>query len=116
MYGLHIDQAMLDTLQDIMEDEYPALLDTYLADSEERLRMLRTALRERDMQTLREAAHSFKGSCSNMGASHLANLCQQLELCGQASDLQQAHSLLRLIEKELTIVRVLFRAERRRYA
>ncbi|MBD7978334.1 MULTISPECIES: Hpt domain-containing protein [Pseudomonas] len=116
MYGLHIDQAMLNTLQDIMEDEYPALLDTYLADSEERLSLLRTAVREADPYTLREAAHSFKGSCSNMGVSYLADLCQQLELCGQNGDLHQAHSLLRLIEKELTIVRVLFRAERRRYA
>ena len=63
-----------------MEDEYPILLDTFVADSEERLRLLHQARAEGDAQGLRLAAHSFKGSCSNMGAVLLAGLCKELEL------------------------------------
>ena len=116
MYGLHIDPVMLLTLQEIMEDEYPSLLDTYLNDCDERLRLLQAALGDADPHALREAAHSFKGSSRNLGASQLAELCQQLELCGQNGDLRQARPLLRLMEKELGIVSMLVRAERRRYA
>ncbi len=37
MYGRsHIDSAVLQSLQDVMAEDYPALLDAYLADSEER--------------------------------------------------------------------------------
>lgn len=41
MSNTHLDSAVLATLQDVMESEYPALLDTFLADSEERVRLLR---------------------------------------------------------------------------
>lgn len=33
----HLDSNVLATLQDVMEAEYPVLLDTFLTDSEERL-------------------------------------------------------------------------------
>ena len=39
----HLDRDVLNTLQDIMEDEYPVLLDTFVTDSEERLRLLQDA-------------------------------------------------------------------------
>lgn len=37
MSDIHLDDAVLASLQDVMEDEYPILLDTFVADSEERL-------------------------------------------------------------------------------
>ena len=77
MTNAHLDSAVLATLQDVMEGEYPALLDTFLTDSEERVRLLRQALHSDQSESLRRAAHSFKGSCSNMGATLLAELCQQ---------------------------------------
>ena len=81
MSDIHLDDAVLAALQDVMEDEYPILLDTFVADSEERLRLLHQARAEGDAQGLRLAAHSFKGSCSNMGAVLLAGLCKELEDC-----------------------------------
>lgn len=114
MYDLHIDQSVLESLREFMGEEYPALLETYLADSEERLRLLRSAIHDADPQALGQAAHSFKGSCSNMGARDLAELCRQLETSARDGDLQHGAGLLRQIEKELSVVRVLFRAERRR--
>jgi len=112
---LHLDSVVLAALQDVMEDEYPVLLDTFLADSEERLRLMQLARRESDAQGLRQAAHSFKGSCSNMGAPMLANLCKQLEEAARREQLDEAPKLLERIEREYAIVRILFKSERQRY-
>jgi HPt (histidine-containing phosphotransfer) domain-containing protein len=112
---IHLDDAVLASLQDVMEDEYPILLDTFVADSEERVRLLHRALAEGDAQGLRLAAHSFKGSCSNMGAVLLAGLCKELEDAGRREMLEQAPALIEQIEREFAIVRILFKSERQRY-
>ena len=111
----HLDNAVLAALQDVMEDEYPVLLDTFLADSEERLRLLQLAQRESDAQGLRLAAHSFKGSCSNMGAPLLAGLCKRLEEAARREQLSEAPELIEQIEREYAIVRILFKSERQRH-
>jgi HPt (histidine-containing phosphotransfer) domain-containing protein len=115
MSDIHLDSTVLAALQDVMEDEYPVLLDTFLADSEERLRLLRQAARAADGQGLRLAAHSFKGSCSNMGAPLLAGLCKQLEDIGRRELLSEAPAVIEQIEREFAIVRILFKSERQRY-
>ena len=53
MSNAHLDSAVLATLQDVMESEYPALLDTFLADSEERVRLLRQACQADQAEALR---------------------------------------------------------------
>ncbi|MBK3867802.1 Hpt domain-containing protein [Pseudomonas stutzeri] len=115
MSKAHLDSSVLTTLQEVMENEYPALLDTFLADSEERIRLLRQALLAEQAEALRRAAHSFKGSCSNMGATLLAESCQALEKVAGCGQLAEAPALIESIEREFAIVGILFRAERQRY-
>ncbi|WP_298190685.1 Hpt domain-containing protein [uncultured Pseudomonas sp.] len=115
MSDIHLDSTVLLALQDVMEDEYPVLLDTFLIDSEERLLVLRQAEQVADAQGLRLAAHSFKGSCSNMGALMLVGLCKQLEEAGRREQLEPAAELVEQIEREFAIVRILLKSERQRY-
>ncbi|WP_263139286.1 Hpt domain-containing protein [Pseudomonas sp. RIT-PI-AD] len=115
MPDVHLDDSVLAALQDVMEEEYPVLLDTYLLDSEERLRLLRESQRLGDMQALRLTAHSFKGSCSNMGAPLLASLCKELEEVARLEQAQDAPIWIERIEREFAIVRILFKSERQRY-
>ena len=107
----HVDRNVLSALQEVMEESYPDLLDIFLADSEERLKVLRTA---DSAALLVETAHSFKGSCSNMGALRLAELCHQLEQ--QTKDLPWAavQQLVREIDGEFAGIRPLYEAERQR--
>jgi len=107
----HVDRDVLSALQEVMEDGYPDLLDVFLADSEERLKVLRAA---DSAVLLIETAHSFKGSGSNMGALRLTELCHQLEL--QAKDLPWAtvQELVREIDREFAGIRPLYEAERQR--
>jgi HPt (histidine-containing phosphotransfer) domain-containing protein len=107
----HLDRDVLSALQEVMEDEYPTLLDTFLADSEERLCVLRKA---EDAAQLVSTAHSFKGSSSNMGAIHLAELCHELEQRAKEKSLDGIEILIGEIGGEFAIVRPLYQAERER--
>ena len=111
MADTHLDRDVLSALQEVMEAEYPLLLDTFLADSEERLRLLRMA---QDAAQVINAAHSFKGSSSNMGALHLAELCHELEQCAKEHNLADIESLVLAIDGEFALVRPMYEAERQR--
>lgn len=111
----HLDQSVLVSLQDVMGEEYPVLLDTFMVDSDERVRCIHQALSAQDPQALRLAAHSFKGSCSNMGAPLLARLCKDLEEEARRERLDDAPELVEQIEREFAIVRILLKSERQRY-
>ena len=39
--SIHLDYSVLNALQEVMEDEYPTLLDVFLKDSEQRVEQLR---------------------------------------------------------------------------
>ncbi|MDE1194011.1 MAG: Hpt domain-containing protein [Pseudomonas sp.] len=118
----HVDLGVLETLRDVMEGEYPSLLDVFIKDSEQRVRDLNGLTNDPGFsvtstvqrQLMGEMAHSFKGSSSNMGATHLAELCRQLEDMGRGvaavSD-QQVRQQVQAIEDEFSIVRDLFDVE-----
>jgi HPt (histidine-containing phosphotransfer) domain-containing protein len=109
----HLDDAVLATLIDVMEDEYPVLLETYLVDSDERVAMLEAV--QGDLDTLRRAAHSFKGSCSNMGALQLADMCRQLEDACRQGQSDKASELIEQIRREYAVVKILVKAALQRY-
>ncbi|WP_375739181.1 Hpt domain-containing protein [Pseudomonas boanensis] len=114
MSEAHLDNAVLAALKEVMEDEFPVLLDTFMADSGERLRQFHQAVQQRDAQALRLSAHSFKGSCSNMGALPLASLCKRLEELAKQEQLDEAPPLIESIEQEFAIVSRLLDDERSR--
>lgn len=96
----HLDEDALAELQDVMEDEFDVLIQTYIADSRDRILNLRKALEAGDPEAFAKTAHSFKGSCINIGAPRLGELCQQAELAGKTSRLQEAPDLLDAIDSE----------------
>jgi histidine phosphotransfer protein HptB len=109
---VHLDHDVLSALQEVMEDGYPLLLDTFLSDSQERLRQLHKA---DDANQLIATAHSFKGSSSNMGAIRLAELCHQLEQRAQELSPGGIEELVAEIDSEFAIVRPLYQEERERF-
>jgi len=108
---IHLDPDVLSALRDVMEDEFSTLIDTFLADSEQRLRQLTVA---GDATQLLEAAHSFKGSSSNMGAIRLAALCHDLEQRSKERNLSGIELLIADITREFALIRPLYEDERTR--
>lgn len=117
-----VDLNVLSTLRDVMEAEYPALLKVFISDSTLRVNDMTLLLRDptfttsatASLQRLGLMAHSFKGSTGNMGATHLSELCLQLEEQGRgmvAADDAQIRSLVSQIREEFFMVRAIFERE-----
>ncbi|WNW14244.1 Hpt domain-containing protein [Pseudomonas sp. DTU_2021_1001937_2_SI_NGA_ILE_001] len=102
-----------------MEDEYLTLIDVFLKDSDLRMALFRQASRTMtfdrpslNMGELGLAAHSFKGSSSNMGAVLLSELCLRLEEQARREQPEGLEQLIALIDEEYQSIRQLFEAER----
>lgn len=111
MSDQHIDSKVLGELREVMGSQYAELLETFLADCEKRMAQLRDAQTPRQLS---EAAHSFKGSCSNMGAHDLAELCRQLEARATQAPAHGIEDLITQIECEYLKVRPFYDAELQR--
>lgn len=109
----HVDPEVLSSLRDVMEEAYPELLDTFLSDSQNRLQALQAAS---DPKQISQAAHSFKGSSSNMGAKVLAQLCAQLEQCANQLGCCDIQQLIRDIYDEFHVVKPVYEREREQYS
>jgi HPt (histidine-containing phosphotransfer) domain-containing protein len=83
----HLDGDILDELRVIMGDDFAGLLNTFIQDSTQRIAAVEREYAANNATALRAAAHSFKGSSSNMGAHRLALLCRQIEDSALAGDL-----------------------------
>ena len=112
MLEIHLDPDVLTGLQEVMENEYPKLLDTFLDDSQKRIDALRKS--RGDAKALGRIAHSFKGSSGNLGAVRLAQLCQRLEV--ESVELTaDLGALVDQIDHEFALVRPLYESERQRF-
>lgn len=118
----HVDMNVLETLRDVMEGEYPMLLDVFLDDSVTRIEAMNDVLKApgfgadsaADLQLLGPMAHSFKGSSSNMGATRLTELCRQLEELSRdavAVDADTLRALVQQIAGEFSAVRDIFQQQ-----
>ncbi|BFM11745.1 hypothetical protein R50072_18980 [Simiduia litorea] len=105
-----LDIEAIETLKDVMEDEFSILLDTFFEDSKLRLDDLQSNILSNDAEALRRTAHSFKGSASNLGALALADLCMRAESLGAKKSLEGADSLVSQIKAEYLAVEILLKS------
>lgn len=96
----HLDYDTLSTLKQVMEDDFSLLIETFRQDSIERLKTLHEVVQGNDADQIRRAAHSFKGSSSNIGALQLSALCAGLEKKALAGNLQGLVEDVQVIEQE----------------
>lgn len=72
-------QQLIDDLDDMAQEFILELVDALARDVQKSVDEMRQGLAAGDVKQVSEAAHRLKGSCANLGASHAANLCQELE-------------------------------------
>lgn len=101
----HLNQQALATLKEVMEDDFSLLINTFLQDSENRLKTLDSLVDSDNADAIRRAAHSFKGSCSNIGALLLASYCAELEKKGVSNDISNIQPELDRIKQEYQLVK-----------
>jgi two-component system, sensor histidine kinase and response regulator len=88
-----------------MADIIPRLIEIFLETAPRDVEKAGIALGNSHATDLEEAAHKLKGSCGNLGATRLRDLCQQLENLGREGSLQTAPELFALLEEEFARAR-----------
>lgn len=86
-----VDAAHLAQLREVMEGEYIDLLQTYLDNAPKELGRIHNGLWSQDYSAITLAAHTLKGSSSNIGAVRLAQMFKELE---HASKQQQPFGVI----------------------
>jgi len=108
------EQAITNRLQ-VLRDTVPEpmvqkLVTSFLKRAPAYLTDLANALDRRDANALANTAHSFNGAASNLGASAVATLCDELETLGRNGGLQLAPDLLNRLRTEYEAARRTFQA------
>jgi HPt (histidine-containing phosphotransfer) domain-containing protein len=113
-----VDLSVLTSFEEVHVDGEPdlvvELIDLYLDDAPQKLKAMRIALSLRDSNSLRDVAHSLKGSSSSLGARQVAALCEEIEKDAIDLSSQEANTVLIRVEHEFDRVRLAFAAERHR--
>ncbi|MGB1091971.1 MAG: Hpt domain-containing protein, partial [Oceanobacter sp.] len=72
----HFDQESLQTLREVMEEEFVELFELFIKDSSQRLQRIELAVEQLDSEALCAEVHSLKGSSGNICAIHLSALAK----------------------------------------
>jgi two-component system, sensor histidine kinase and response regulator len=106
-----LDLSIFAGLQALHEpgepDPVTELAELFLQDAPARLRAIHAAISRSDSKGLREAAHSIKGSASNLGARRLASVSSAIETAARNGDLAATAPLLERLDSEFARVRFL---------
>jgi HPt (histidine-containing phosphotransfer) domain-containing protein len=93
-----LDREVLATLKELGGEDDPGLfielVNLFLEDTPERIRLLNEALDQGDPLALERAAHALKSSAANLGAMSLSTLFRDLETAGRQKDLGKANGLV----------------------
>ena len=112
----HVNHDTLAEIRSLTEpgeaDPLIELVDLFLGDTPDQLNGLRAALAAEDAAALHEVAHTLKGSCSNLGAEPMADLCRTLDQAAKAGFLASAGTLIDQIEAEFAEVKTVLEGER----
>lgn len=97
----NIDQEMIQQLRDLADGADTILVevvDLFAADAPQRIDQMRQAIADNNAEALHQAAHTLKGSCSNLGLRTLHQACAELDQMARNTDLAAAARGLEQIE------------------
>jgi two-component system sensor histidine kinase/response regulator len=101
-----LDETIVQSLMSVDDDGslMEEVVATFFRIAPIRLSALRKAAKGSPAQ-LERAAHSFLGSCANLGCRRMADVCARLEVLGRSGSTEGASDLVRDLEQELDAAR-----------
>ena len=113
--GPSIDPHMLQDLRELGGDDDPeflqSLIEQFLTNLPNHVAGIQKAITNQDPEALMKAAHGCKGSCRNMGAVVLAEVCMALETMGRENTIEGAQALHAQFELEISRVQTALKNE-----
>ncbi len=97
-----IDGERLRDLEQIMGNDFADLVEIFIEDSQQRLGTLKQLLQQKpfDFDSIKNDAHTLKGSSANLFATNLQQLYFSLEKQAANGSLNNVNQLVSEIEKE----------------
>ena len=93
-----LDEKVLRDLRAIMEDDYLALIQTYLDSAPKLVEDVQAAIARRDVGAMVIPVHSLKSSSANVGAVQLSALARETEQLARAGRFGEAEAAFRDVE------------------
>ncbi len=87
------------------DDAFHELIDVFLNQTPEYFQQARQALASGDHEAVSRVAHTVKGSCRDLGATAMADLCARLEEVAGSNQLHGGEDMLAAIEEEFKKVK-----------
>ena len=113
-----IDLTVINGLRALREEGQPdplaELVDLFLLDAPERIHRLRHGIAQSDIKAVQHAAHSLKGSSSNLGLLRLARLSGVLDKEAKVGHINHAETQVKAVAEEFEYVAELLRRKRDR--
>ena len=89
-----IDMNVFNTLKESTGADFIRdLIDTFLDDAPNQLTQMRSALKAKDADSLRRAAHSMKSNAATFGAMELSSQARELESLARENNLEIGNRL-----------------------
>lgn len=91
-----VNTEVFETLRDIMEDEFPAVVDAFCTQANDNWPNAASALAAGEHEMLQRIAHGLKGSALSLGAEQLSDTLEALERAARSENLalsREQHSI-----------------------
>jgi len=102
---IHLNYDTLNDLADVLEDDFPAIIESFITSSSKILDSIPPSLINDDLNSFAIKVHSLKGSCRNIGAEYLADLCMVDEAHVKEKQIDKIDPSLKETRKEFEIVK-----------
>jgi len=106
-----VNQETVDGLHELMEDEFNALVESFLEDTTRLLDSIETAAGSGDADALSRDAHALKSSSANMGALGVSDYARQMEFLGKEGLLGNSADLIARVKEEFDRAREILTAQ-----
>ncbi|MDH5485654.1 MAG: Hpt domain-containing protein [Gammaproteobacteria bacterium] len=106
-----LDKETFDQLRDIMGDDIPAFVNTYLEHSPGVIQAIEAAISSGDADDTFLQAHRLKGGSASIGAAKLASLAFDMEQAGRTGTMQGMEQRLGQLKDEYQRVEAALKAE-----
>jgi HPt (histidine-containing phosphotransfer) domain-containing protein len=94
-----VDRGVLEELFEIMEDDFSALLLSFLDAAPGLIREIEAGILDQDARQVILPAHSLKSSSANVGAQKLSGLARQMEMAAKQGDITLLSGLFELLNQ-----------------
>ena len=96
-----VNAEVFETLRDIMEDEFPAVVDAFCTQARDSWPAAANALAAGEHETLERIAHGLKGSALSLGAEQLSDTLEALERAARNQDVAMTNEQHPIAEAQL---------------